>query len=362
MEPLSIGSSPRRNKKVPRKAAWAAGGLVAVALVVFALSRLSSPGGASEGGTSGRRGTSESVTFFVVGDWGREGTLNQTTVADLMSKVAEGLADPPLAVFSTGDNMYPNGMNSSDDPLFERSFINVYNGRGLVGVPWYAVLGNHDYGDGFWTLCENDLDHAKCDRGPRHQLGDSLRRRDGRWNMPAPNYVRSFGNGLLDVFFLDTNPWIEEYRDTNWSPWNRQILLAEDWRKSLNTLDRRLSESDALVKIVVGHHPVRSNGDHGHNLDLVQHLEPLLNEHGVKVYFSGHDHDLEHLKTKDMGFHQVVSGAGSDCTRGFHGTGSSIFQYPWKGFVSATVSQDATIHVQFFTAENGSSSVHSFTA
>ena len=332
------------------------GGLAAVAIVIFALWGLYSPVARGNGATS------ESVTFLVVGDWGREGTLNQTTVAELMSEVAKGLADPPLAVFSTGDNVYPNGLNSSDDSLFERAFMNVYRGPGLAGVPWFAVLGNHDYGDGFWTLCENDDDHANCDRGPRHQLGDSLRRRDERWNMPAPNYVQSFGDGLLDVFFLDTNPWIEEYRDTKWSPWNVNILQAEDWRESLNTLDRRLAESEALVKIVVGHHPIRSNGDHGHNLDLVQNLEPLLNNHGVRVYFSGHDHDLEHLKTEDMGFHQVVSGAGSDCTRGFHGTDSSVFQYPWSGFVSATVRHDATVHVQFFTAQNGSSPVHSFTA
>lgn len=381
MEPLSIGTSPRRAKK-SLTATWV-GILAVAALLVLFLALF----GFTTGATS--PGSAEGVTLFVVGDWGREGTLNQTNVAELMSKVALGMGKKPDAVISTGDNMYgdlfaplfpsiqfgvssalrtiiaatysvtpcfryPNGLNATDDPLFDRSFVDVYSGKGLSGVPWYAVLGNHDYGDGFWTLCENDRNTDDCDRGPQHQLGDSLHRRDTRWNLPDRNYVKSFGGGLLDVFFIDTNPWIDEYRNTEWSPWNKNILLAEDWRESLSTLDQRLSESKALVKIVVGHHPTRSNGDHGPNVELVEHLEPVLNEHRVQIYFSGHDHNLEHLKTGDMGFHQVVSGAGSDCTRGFHGTDSSVFQYPWSGFVAATVHGDGTVDVQFFTVEKGS--------
>jgi tartrate-resistant acid phosphatase type 5 len=136
--------------------------------------------------------------------------------------------------------------------------------------------------------------------------------------------------------------------------------MAEDWRETLSALERRLSESDAPVKLVVGHHPTRSNGDHGPNLDLVEHLEPVLNSHGVSAYFSGHDHDLEHLKTDDMNFHQVVSGGGSDCTRGFHATDSSVWQYPWSGFAAVTVEKNtenaekaASVTVRFYTVKDG---------
>ena len=206
-----------------------------------------------------------------------------------------------------------------------------------------------------------DRSPQDCDRGPHHQLGDSLHRRDARWNLPGRNYVQSFGGGLVDVFFIDTNPFISEYRNSEWNPWNKNILTAEDWRESLETLDRRLSESDAPVKLVVGHHPTRSNGDHGPNLDLVEHLEPVLNAHSVAAYFSGHDHDLEQLKTEDMRFHQVVSGAGSDCTRGFHATESSVWQYPWSGFATVTAETKGdkgegqpVVTVRFFTLDHGS--------
>jgi tartrate-resistant acid phosphatase type 5 len=346
MEPLAVSSSPHRRKASTNRTLLLLSVFFAVFLVLVLAIALRS---------TIQTGTADSVTFFVVGDWGREGTRNQTNVAALMSKVSTSLAVPPVAVISTGDNMYPNGLNSSDDPLFDASFRDVYNGKGLDNVPWYAVLGNHDYGDGFWTLCENDQNTTDCDRGPQHQLGDNLHRRDARWNMPDRSYVKSFGGGIVDIFFVDTNPMISEYRNSELSPWNKHILEAGDWRESLDELNHRLSASGAQVKLVVGHHPTRSNGDHGPNVDLVEHLEPVLNANGVAAYFSGHDHDLEHLKAEDMRFHQVVSGAGSDCTRGFHGTESSVFQYAWSGFTMVTVDGGSTpkVAVRFYTVEHG---------
>jgi len=75
-----------------------------------------------------------------VGDWGREGTTNQSAVAELMGDVS--LRARPDFVISAGDNFYPNGLNSTQDALFTKSFISVYTASGLQ-VPWYAVLGNH---------------------------------------------------------------------------------------------------------------------------------------------------------------------------------------------------------------------------
>ena len=159
----------------------------------------------------------------------------------------------------------------------------------------------------------------------------------------------------MDVFFIDTNPMISEYRNSQWNAWNKHIL-EEDWRQGLDELDRRLSKSTSRIKFVVGHHPTRSNGDHGPNVDLIEHLEPVLQSYGVTAYFSGHDHDLEHLKGPDMKFHQIVSGAGSDCTRGFHGTQDAVFQYPWSGFTSVLVNGEGgtpSVTVRFHTVENG---------
>ena len=69
------------------------------------------------------------LTFFVIGDWGRQGTWNQSQVAALMGEVG-GVVHPSF-IISTGDNMYPNGLNSTNDPLFEQSFSGVYRAPAL---------------------------------------------------------------------------------------------------------------------------------------------------------------------------------------------------------------------------------------
>jgi hypothetical protein len=50
-----------------------------------------------------------------------------------------------------------DGMKGRDDPKFRERFTLMYDADGLQ-VPWYAVLGNHDYGDGG----QNDSDFERC--------------------------------------------------------------------------------------------------------------------------------------------------------------------------------------------------------
>lgn len=93
-----------------------------------------------------------------VGDWGRQGNDNQQRAARLMGAVAA--CKPPKFIVSTGDNFYSSGLSSADDPEFTQSFTSVYVQGGLQ-VPWYAVLGNHDYGD---TLASGMV--GSCKGGP----------------------------------------------------------------------------------------------------------------------------------------------------------------------------------------------------
>lgn len=60
-------------------------------------------------------------------------------------------------------------------------------------------------------------------------------------------------------------------------------LLSQSWAAQLAELETSLAKSDADWKIVVGHHPVISNGKHGGTEELQQHLQPLLEEYGVQV-------------------------------------------------------------------------------
>ncbi len=140
---------------------------------------------------------------------------------------------------------YPCGLQGPDDPAFEATFSNVYD-PSVLNLPYYLVLGNHDYCDGASCLLKTDIGNcdaanktraklpsvyilcrrrdAVCDAGgcinmpssagPLNQLGDAGKAQDQRWNMPNRTYELLVANGTLAILFIDTTPAVEVYRLT----------------------------------------------------------------------------------------------------------------------------------------------------
>ena len=50
-----------------------------------------------------------------------------------------------------------------------------------------------------------------------------------------------------------------------------------------------------------------------------------------QAYFNGHDHNLQHLHKRTVGYHQICSGAGSRVGPEFRGHKHSPFQYGGNG-------------------------------
>jgi acid phosphatase len=228
------------------------------------------------------------LSFLAVGDWGRQGSREQSAVAAAMAAAATEVGS--RFVLSAGDNFYPAGVLSVSDPNWRQSFEDVYAAASLQ-TPWFAALGNHDY------------------RGkPKAQIAYSAVSR--RWNMPS-RYYRAQGAALtpdLDVFVLDTTPMTEDLGETVMRlSWGRVSMPGP--HPQLAWLDDQLARSTAPWKVVVGHHPVRSGGRHGGSPALAQTLEPLLERHGVQVYLCGHDHALQHITIGAT--HHICSGAGA---------------------------------------------------
>lgn len=288
----------------------------------------------------------ETVTFLAVGDWGRQGEFNQTQVADLMDTVSAQVK--PHFIVSTGDNFYPSGLNSSHDPSFKRSFTDVYSGAHLQHVPWHVVLGNHDYNEDL-TYCGNDV--PPCTKSVVHELSVNLTVRDSRWHCER-SFVESLG--FVDIFFIDTSPFIQNYTIQPWAKYSGGIL-NQSYEAQSREIETRLAASMAPWKIVIGHHPPYSNGEHGNAQELIDELIPILTRYKVDAYISGHDHSLEHLYKDDL--HVFVSGGGSKSGLGFNGTESSLFQYPYSGFISVTV-QQSYMEVNYHTLEEGTSPVY----
>lgn len=222
------------------------------------------------------------VRFLVFGDWGTGGRT-QRRVADGMAAVfARAGAD---AVLSTGDNFYPTGVKSVDDPQWTSKFETMYDAKALP-VPFHAVLGNHD--------CQGDIQAQIRYTGTRLDDGSVT-----RWRMPdrmwSERFVTADGAVSTRVIGIDT-----------------QIITGRDndaRTAQLRWLDSALSAATEQWIIVVGHHPVYSNGSHGNTLGMIRHVKPLLEKHKVALYLAGHDHDLQVLEPV-AGVHYVISGGG----------------------------------------------------
>ena len=210
---------------------------------------------------------------FVLGDMGT-GRPDQHRVAEVMAKRAR--ASGLDFMITVGDNFYPSGVRGIADPLFRSHFETVYDDPALA-VPVHPTLGNHDHrGD-------PDAQVAYSGQNPR-------------WRMPARFHAftrRLNGGTAYEFFALDTTPLLGG---------GPPALDQLEW------LARRLERSTARWKIVYGHHPLYSNGDHGGSAALRDALEPLLIEHDVDLYLAGHDHHLE-LQTERSGIVHVIAGA-----------------------------------------------------
>ncbi len=259
--------------------------------------------------------TDTTLRWLVLGDWGTGGQI-QRRVARAMAEVARRA--PVHWILSTGDNFYPSGVRSADDPRWESHFERVY-AESSLRVPWYPVLGNHDY------------------RGhPDAQVAYSQRNR--LWRMPARYYTH-------EHTLPDGTPVLFVALDT------QELLTGPDTarRRQLQWLERTLRRFSRGWKFAVGHHPLRSAGAYGENAQLLRLLKPLFDRYGVAAYFCGHEHDLQLLRHPDDRFVCVISGAGGGVRSTSYGP-FTLFAAAQPGFVYAALGPQ-TLRLWFIAAD-----------
>lgn len=177
-------------------------------------------------------------------------------------------------VIALGDNFYPRGVTSANDSKFRTLFEEPYQALLARGVPFYMVLGNHDY----LGNVNAELEYAVRNPG---------------FVMPAKNYAFKIeGAPTLCFFVVDT---------TYMTPWQGA------WLKS-----QLKSDSTCRHKVVLGHHPILSSGKHGNTGGAVDlFLKPALED--ADMYLAGHDHHMSDegfFKAGNRQVRQLVSGAG----------------------------------------------------
>lgn len=219
---------------------------------------LASPGMARLAPATAKNG---SLRFLALADTG-SGNANQRAVGERMAE--RHRLNPVDLVLLGGDNIYPDG-NLIE---VERTFQQPYRELLAAGVPFHAVLGNHDI---------------------RTENGDpQVRYRPfgmaGRWY--------SLRRGPVAFFLIDTN-------------------ANARWQHQMPWLKNALAASDAPWKVVVGHHPLYSAGLYGDDPVAIARLTPLFERHGVQLYINGHEHNYERTRVIRGTTYLTVGGGGA---------------------------------------------------
>jgi hypothetical protein len=234
--------------------------------------------------------------LLMIGDFGN-GDAPQKAVAGGMKTYLERQQIKPEWLLMLGDNFYKNSkLGGGLSPQRWKSGFEEMYPASVFGCPCPAVLGNHDYHD---TKGGEQMQLAYAQAGGT------------RWTMPAKWYRMELGN-VATFLFIDTNLRSASGKADPKDPTKslKASLNAGEEAAQWAWLREQLASKRASFTIVIGHHPVYSNGSHGDTTELVEKLAPMLQAAGVQLYFCGHDHDLQHLELAGQKTSFVLSGGG----------------------------------------------------
>ena len=277
------------------------------------------------------------VKFVAVGDTGK-GNSAQTKVANIIKTKCEN--DGCDFVLLLGDNIYESGVDSVNDSQFQTKFETPYHD---IVLPFYVVLGNHDYGgDGAGYEIQKSI----------HQV--RYTEKSSKWVMPAHYY--KFNAGNTSFFALDTNTQLFNLA-------NEQSKDVSHW----------IDQSPSDWKIVFGHHPYMSNGPHGNagSYDGIPDNLDRFGGKGVKefaesvwcgkadLYIAAHDHSRQWLGNTCDGTNLVISGAGASTTT-LPGSNPALFQSDTPGILYVVI-DGKILTAEFIDVKGNSEFKHTLT-
>ena len=227
------------------------------------------------------------IHLLAFGDFGTA-NAKQEAVARQMAAYAGKLQAPLAGVLALGDNFY----QKMEMDRFDRHFEAMYP-KDQLPCPFYALLGNHDYGPGY-----------DSNQGPAKALMQLDYARDhptSRWKMPAKWYAFELPNPqapLVKIICLDSNLF-------------EAALTPQEKLEQQRFVDAELAKSTEAPWVwVVAHHPLFSNGEHGDGSRLLKRFGAYVARSPVSMYLCAHDHTLQHLEVPDYKASFVVSGGG----------------------------------------------------
>jgi hypothetical protein len=259
--------------------------------------------------------TPPSIRVLHFGDFG-DPTCQQAAVA---AAIADAQRRKPFDVaFHAGDNLYPcgpdwrstqagrctfaadgntvaPGYSPPSDPIFHENFEDALGTLIAGGVPIYLSLGNHDVST--WTSCLPIGDPVAVSRA---KACLEIAHTSPGWKMPARHYVVDQGPARFIV--LDSEVVGGDY--------GGGFALADE----IAFLTASTVGCDARPCFVVTHHPAATAGKHDADFEpaYAARMDQLVAAAGpnLRGWLSGHDHDLQHVRTP-AGLDVFISGNGS---------------------------------------------------
>lgn len=219
------------------------------------------------------------VEFLAFGDMGVDDDDARRVRDAMASRNPDGsYVYPRDFIVGLGDLAYTAGTHSE----FDKNFFDQMSGKGsevdehapdngiLLDRPFMTVLGNHEYDNDPATRPDGVLDSFAA------PVMDGI---------PADDRERyySFDVGPVHFLVLDTSKFEVE---SSVSRYDEMMTWA----------DADLAASDQPWKVVFFHHSPFSYGKHGTYADISENrrmreeMVPVLQRHGVRAAFFGHDH------------------------------------------------------------------------
>ena len=199
-----------------------------------------------------------------------------------------------------GDNIYPDGNLAEVEAKFTKPYAALLQ----AGVPFHAVLGNHDIRTG----------------NGEPQVAYKPFGMKGRWY--------TIRQGPVEFFMLDTN-------------------MNAPWQFQMPWLKKALASSSAPWKVVVGHHPIYSAGLYGDDPNAIARLTPVFAKYGVQLYINGHEHSYERTQSIN-GTTYLITGGGGAYLRPILPNGRSVKVSSSYSFVELSAT-DKTLRIDAWT-------------
>ncbi|MFY9227119.1 MAG: metallophosphoesterase [Blastocatellia bacterium] len=235
--------------------------------------------------------TSKKLKFIVMGDFGK---VDKTQMK--VAKAMEKFADDVRFIITTGDNIYSHstGSGEHDDDWFD-SFFQPY--RYIINkIPVFPSMGNHD---------NTEHDESGQGKQERRQIYENfyLQGRFGQGDVPKKLdwendsglfYKFQFGKDAMFIC-MDTS---EETREIDGTEFSGRLCTHE---RNLSFVEKCFDQAitdNIKWCIPFSHHPAYSQGNtHGDTSEVWRLVDRIRNK-GLRVMFSGHDHNFQYL-TKD---------------------------------------------------------------